>query len=210
MIGPAFCFAVLDRVISALKTGDQAGKTTAEVLESNRAFAYLGAVGPLLRDYTPLSPEEFADWRVTRDLQDKLESDGFQALTTDETDRLLRLHRRAVMIAYGELFLQARRQWPLLARAYALLDELDSIAEAEDADAIKAKKDEIEALGQALEGGDEGTPFSFDKERELIDELIVLFRPFRQSEPDPAGRGRDGTRCRGGGDMAIYASGALA
>ena len=193
MLGPAFCFVVLDRAIEALKAGDNADKAKANLMENNKPFAYLGAVGPLLRDYTPLSREEFDDWRTTRSLQDKLESEGFQALTSDERDRLLRLHRRVVMIAYGELFHQVRKQWPLLARAYALLDELDSIAEAEDGDAMKAKRDEIEALAEELtgDGGDtedgdtEETPFSFNKEAELIDELIALFRPFRQSEPDP-------------------------
>ena len=195
MLGPAFCFTVLDKALAQLKAGAPADQTKAKIIEDHRPFANLGVLGPLLRDYTPLSPDEFSIWRETREL----EKENFTELPPEQLTRLMNLHRRALMVGYGELFLQVQTQWPLLAGAYALLDELDQIAADEDLLALNAKKDEIDALGDALKSADSNDdgdgngdqsaeaeePFNFTKEKELVDELNVLFRPFLQTEPDP-------------------------
>lgn len=194
MPGPAFCFTVLDRTVEELSTGDANDQAKAAVISNNLAFAYLGALGPLLRDYTPLEPAEFEDWEETAELQTKVEADGIGALDADELRRLVTLHRRALMVGYAQLFRQVQVQWPLLAGAYALLDELDEIAEAEDLLALNAKQDDIAALSDALETEDDQgeEPFAFGEERELLDRLNVLFRPFLQSEPTPEAIEDDG------------------
>lgn len=208
MLGPAFCFTVLDRAVDALKSGDTADQTKAHVIENNRAFAYLGALGPLLREHTPLDPADYAEWEETATLQEALGSEGISGLEDEELNRLITLHRRALMVGYAALFEQVQVQWPLLADARALLDELDAIAADEDLLALNAKQDEIAALGDALEGAqsaddddgdddggedsEEVEPFGFEEERILLDELNVLFRPFLQSEPTPEAIAGDG------------------
>ncbi|MCK0142269.1 hypothetical protein [Aliiroseovarius sp. F20344] len=197
MLGPAYCFTVLDRAIGELHDGDAADQSKANILLAHKSFAYLGALGPLLREYTPLIPAEFNSWRDTREFQTKLENEGLVSLSEEELNQLLRLHRRAMMVGYGELFKQVRTQWPLLQTTYALLDDLDAIAENEDLSALKARKDDIDALGEVLkgetgddaeeeedgEGEEEKEPFGFEEERKLIDDLNGLFRPFLQTEP---------------------------
>ncbi len=201
MLGPAYCFTVLDKAVAELKNGDDADQAKASILQNNMAFAYLGSLGPLLREYTPLTPEEFDVWRETRELQSTLDDVDFSNVSEEQEaqlNRLIRLHRRAMMIGYGELFKQVQIQWPLLAEAYQLLDDLDAIAKDENLSELNARQDDIKALGDALKGetggggGDDGTddgggepepPFSFTKEKELIDDLNGLFRPFLQTEP---------------------------
>ncbi|MBY6151668.1 hypothetical protein KUV47_00460 [Vannielia litorea] len=207
MLGPAFCLTVLDRVVDGLKTGSAADQSQATLLIEHRAFACLGAIGPLLRDYTPLAPEDFAAWEETAALNGMLDETGIAGLGEEELSRLITLHRRAMMVGYGSLFQKVQKQWPLLADARALLDELDAIAADEDLLALNARKDDIEALGDALKGDDEGgggeggaddgdgeakpEPFSYERERLQFEELNVLFRPFIQSEPSAPDDGDD-------------------
>jgi len=132
----AFHYETLQKVIEGL---DGAGDSSATLLKDNFRFALLGAMGSNLFEYLPAS----------QTLLDSLEviSKNHQSITTLPPDLLEELFFRPSMAAYGLVFRTLVLPfWPVIANITDFLNQMDIVAQNEDADALKNMKQTTEDI----------------------------------------------------------------
>src|SRR6266404_1560992 len=137
----AYRLKVLDQVIDKLASqGDPRGT----LMKDNPQFAALGALGPDLLRYQPISPA------LSDALADLVHKGGNLQDLLPHLDLLEEVFLRPVGAAYALLFrMIVVPMWPVLNRLKRLLDRLDAIAKAENAAAaLEALPDILNARNQ--------------------------------------------------------------
>ena len=125
-----FQFTVLDKAATKL-----AGDIRGNILTGNTKYGHLGALGPDLLKYVPANSA----------LLDKLDTQGINGLSLTD---LATMAQTPVMVGYGMLFRKVvLKLWPAVADISKFLDDMSTIANAEDTDALKGKKADLDALG---------------------------------------------------------------
>ncbi len=143
MPGPAFHFKVLDLAVAQLGGSGAADAAKAQVMKDHPTFARLGALGPDLLRHTPVDTKAL----------DTLTQKDLKTLSQDELKALaLQVHPSPAMAVYGVLFRVLVPMFANLSEVDAFLAKMAGIAAAEDAEALKASKAELDAVKPKIDG----------------------------------------------------------
>lgn len=143
MPGPAFHLHVLDLVIDALAAGSPDDAALADLMKREGAHARLGALGPDLLRYRPVPAAALDTLINTPDLT---------TLTPDEQKALAQqVVPNPEMAVYGLLYRLLVPKLGDIRDIFALFERLQAIVDAQDLDALKAAKDDLDQLQPRIE-----------------------------------------------------------
>ena len=166
MPGVAFHAEVLKQVTGALLASDP---PKGQVLDNQKSFALLGAIGPDLFKYIP----------VDGALLSTIETNGPQGLTNPE---LIEVVRNPLMVCYGMLFrLVVVPLWPLLDALHAFYEQMATIAAAEDANQLAMMDAQAQDI-QTKAGAITDLAAKADGLKQVIGLAIIAGKPIIQTD----------------------------